>query len=134
MCPSRFLVSGGFTACSAAMHPGMIPKRNEHVQFVKSTIRRPVAELLCYTVPHKACAMCPSRFLGSGGFTACSAAMHTSMIPNGMNMYNSKKALFKGLLLSSSAIKYHTRHVQCAPPDFPFQVDLPPAVQQCTQA
>jgi hypothetical protein len=59
----------------------------------------------------------------SGGLTAPSASVHPGMIPNRKNIYTSQIALYIGLLFSVLAQLHHLVHVQCARPDFPFQVD-----------
>jgi hypothetical protein len=60
MCPDPFLISGGYTAHSALIHPGMIPKRRTHPHFMESTIFRPVLQCAYSTATHIVPAMCPS--------------------------------------------------------------------------
>jgi hypothetical protein len=60
MCPDPFLISGGYTAHSALIHPGMIPKRRKHPHFMESTIFRPVLQCAYSTATHIVPAMCPS--------------------------------------------------------------------------
>jgi hypothetical protein len=80
MFPGRFPISGGCPAHGAVIHLGMISKRRKRQHFITSTIFRPGIQCARSAAPQNVPAMCPGRFLISGGYAVPSAVLHLGII------------------------------------------------------
>jgi hypothetical protein len=124
--------SGGYPAHSAVIHLGMIPKRRKHLQFIASTICRPVLQFACSAAPHNVPAMCPDPFLISGGYPAHSALIHLGMIPKRRKHPHFMESTIFGSVIQCTCSTAPYNVPAMWPDRFLVQVDTLPTVQWST--
>jgi hypothetical protein len=111
--PTPFTIPDGVLACSAAMHPGIIPKRNTHQQFLKSTLCKVCSQCACATAPdkHEQCSPPHLPFQVDSQPALQQSTQASSQ--KGIHINTSSRALYLEFDLTVLVLQHQSTHVQC---------------------